>query len=315
VILTITAPNGHSVDVDTEENPHTCIIDDSFTCIACVGQSLVGQSDKAPSELLTDDKFAPLTIDQVIDEATAMGLLEDDDRGRLGSFAHRVAYEKSAEFRTPAEQRMADEFYDALCRATDSDLGDPNESDLVVELRYYAYPGYDATGFVQPATAWYYQGGPQWMAVVAEQESEADWFVDSEPGDCPTPRTYPIDQRPPYGRLIYRTADGSEVSEPASTDPKDAALAEWRRRAEQAERALDEHEAHEENARRTPKPNWVYPLYAKCKVCGEELQFDIDPGGTPGQNGDWGANGDYGCITGDDEGTDGHTPIKIKWKP
>jgi hypothetical protein len=58
MILKVTAPDGHSVDIDTEENPHTCIIDDSFTCIACVAQSLVSQSDKAPSELLTDANLA-----------------------------------------------------------------------------------------------------------------------------------------------------------------------------------------------------------------------------------------------------------------
>lgn len=61
--------------------------------------------------------------------------------------------------------------------------------------------------------------------------------------------------------------------------------------------------------------NWKYPLFAECAVCGEKLQFDIDPGGTPGENGDWGADGDYGCITGDDEGSDGHTPVNITWRP
>jgi hypothetical protein len=63
------------------------------------------------------------------------------------------------------------------------------------------------------------------------------------------------------------------------------------------------------------QPNAFYPLFATCDVCGESLQFDIDPNGTPGQNGDWGADGDYGCETGDDEGSDGHTPVDIEWRP
>lgn len=147
------------------------------------------------------------TIDQVIDEATAMGLLDDNP---------------------------------------------------VV----YAYPG-DGDPLT-PATAWYFQGDPTrgdecWMAVVAEWEPEGDWFEDGPLGptmDWPEPRTYSIDQRPPYGHLIYRTADGSEISEPASTDPKDAALAEWRRRAEHAESAVDGVEARNEDALRKLLADW-----------------------------------------------------------
>jgi hypothetical protein len=113
----------------------------------------------------------PLTLDQVIDEATEMGLLDDK----------------------PTKE----------------------PTDMAAFITVYAYPG-DGDPLM-PATAWYYQGGPRWMAVVAEWEPETDWFVDSEPGDWPTPRTYPIDQRPPYGTLIYRDIEGNEVSEPVRT--------------------------------------------------------------------------------------------------
>ena len=80
MILTVTAPNGRSVDVDTEENPHTCIIDDSFTCIACVAQSLVGQSDKAPSELLTDDKFINRARQEGVDRCPCGSKYWENDR-------------------------------------------------------------------------------------------------------------------------------------------------------------------------------------------------------------------------------------------
>lgn len=76
----------------------------------------------------------------------------------------------------------------------------------------YAYPAYDCTGVLKPATAWFYQTGDQWMAVA--DEDEAEWFdpSDDAAGVYPTQRTYPIDQRPPTGKLIYRDATGAEVT-------------------------------------------------------------------------------------------------------
>lgn len=66
------------------------------------------------------------------------------------------------------------------------------------------------------ADAWYYQIGDQWMAVVRDWEPEDTWF---ESGEWPTPCTYPINQRPPFGTLTYRRPDGTEVTdEPA--EPK-----------------------------------------------------------------------------------------------
>jgi hypothetical protein len=67
-----------------------------------------------------------------------------------------------------------------------------------------------------------------------------------------------------------------------------------------------------------------YPFSAVCKYCSEELRFDIDPSGTPGQNGDWGAlfpdpgfpGLDYGCGESpdtDEDGTGGHWPTSIRW--
>lgn len=78
-----------------------------------------------------------------------------------------------------------------------------------------AYPAYDCTGVLKLATAWFFQTGDQWMAVA--DEDEAEWFEDAMDGrntpNWPTPRTYPIDQRPPTGRLVYRDATGAEVTE------------------------------------------------------------------------------------------------------
>jgi hypothetical protein len=59
-----------------------------------------------------------------------------------------------------------------------------------------------------------------------------------------------------------------------------------------------------------------YPFIADCKYCGNPLRFDIDTAGTPGRNGDWGHNGDYGCVHSpitNEEGCGGHYPVDIVW--
>jgi hypothetical protein len=66
-----------------------------------------------------------------------------------------------------------------------------------------------------------------------------------------------------------------------------------------------------------------YPFTATCEYCSEELRFDIDPSGTPGRNGDWGAlfldpipGLDYGCGESpetNEDGTGGHWPTAIIW--
>jgi hypothetical protein len=67
----------------------------------------------------------------------------------------------------------------------------------------------------------------------------------------------------------------------------------------------------------TADGNWVYPFTAVCRGCKLKLTFDVDPGGTPGRNGDWGAEGDYGCSAAcgpdPDDGCGGHDPHKIRW--
>jgi hypothetical protein len=60
------------------------------------------------------------------------------------------------------------------------------------------------------ATAWYASGPTTWVAVVAADEPEDDWFGDLC-GDFPSPRALPIDQPPAAGTLVYRRADGSDV--------------------------------------------------------------------------------------------------------
>jgi hypothetical protein len=85
----------------------------------------------------------------------------------------------------------------------------------------YAAPYDTVEGFPFVADAWYFQRENQWMAVVREWEPEADWFEDDcyalDAGDTPnwpTPRTYPIHERPPREhRLVYRLEDGTEVVE------------------------------------------------------------------------------------------------------
>jgi hypothetical protein len=86
------------------------------------------------------------------------------------------------------------------------------------EIKYYAFPlSGPWGGAAAPATAWFFQrtsrSGDMWMAVVDGNEPESDWFEGE--GPWPTPRTYPIDQRPPSGTLIYRRADGSGAEEAA----------------------------------------------------------------------------------------------------
>ncbi len=57
------------------------------------------------------------------------------------------------------------------------------------------------------------------------------------------------------------------------------------------------------------------PFRATCVKCRRTIYFDIDDGGTPGFNGDWGdGRGDYGCAidNGDNsEDGNGHVPGKI----
>lgn len=81
----------------------------------------------------------------------------------------------------------------------------------------YAYPYDTLPTFPYVADAWYHQQGDRWMAVVRDWEPEGDWFGDTEADgvSIPTPRTYHIDQRPPFGTLAYRRFDGTEVTEPA----------------------------------------------------------------------------------------------------
>ena len=79
----------------------------------------------------------------------------------------------------------------------------------------YAAPYDTHPDFPIVADAWYYQVDGRWVAVVREWEPEDDWFEDGSV-DWPTPRTYPITERPLTGegyKLIYRLSDGTEVSE------------------------------------------------------------------------------------------------------
>lgn len=59
------------------------------------------------------------------------------------------------------------------------------------------------------------------------------------------------------------------------------------------------------------------PFAAQCAKCSRAIYFDIDPGGIPGFNGDWGdGDGDYGCEvdSGDDsEDGNGHVPTQIRY--
>jgi hypothetical protein len=116
---------------------------------------------------------------------------------------------------------------------------------------------------------------------------------------------------------VWRETCDSHDTRTAEHEPADEGYEDMSRRALTASLTDAERGAANTLAERVtkPRPNAFYPLFATCKVCKASLQFDIDPDGTPGRNGDWGADGDYGCITGDDEGCDGHTPVNIRWEP
>lgn len=76
-------------------------------------------------------------------------------------------------------------------------------------------PKYWAANDEAPATAWFYQTGNRWVAVVAENENEAEWFEDAttDRKTWPIMRTHPIKHVPTTGMLVYRTAKGREVWE------------------------------------------------------------------------------------------------------
>lgn len=62
-------------------------------------------------------------------------------------------------------------------------------------------------------------------------------------------------------------------------------------------------------------PNPKTGRVAICEYCGQRIEEDEDPDGTPGSNTDWGDNeGDYGCVDNpenDEDGTGGHSPVNI----
>lgn len=72
-----------------------------------------------------------------------------------------------------------------------------------------------ADGEPVKADSWFWQIGDRWVAVAGE--SEADWFADTKADgiDMPNPRTYPIDEVPPSGLLVYRHEGGDDVEVPA----------------------------------------------------------------------------------------------------
>jgi len=66
-----------------------------------------------------------------------------------------------------------------------------------------------------------------------------------------------------------------------------------------------------------PGGNIRQPFVAQCRKCFKTIYFDIDPGGTPGFNGDWGDGyGDYGCEVDNGENSpdgNGHVPGAIRY--
>lgn len=77
---------------------------------------------------------------------------------------------------------------------------------------FYAYN--DCAPSPIRADRWMWQTGDFWMAV-APGESEAEWFQDLAPSECPTPRVRPIDNIPTSGRLIFMRSDFTEVESDA----------------------------------------------------------------------------------------------------
>lgn len=126
---------------------------------------------------------------------------------------------------------------DILVNNIQDAIRDPLNTGALPEDQIYAYPydGVDPANvagqghgkqFPFRADAWYFQGevpahglvsSGRWMAVVRDWEPESDWFEDETRGEdswrWPTPRTYPITERPPFGTLLYRKMDGTEVTE------------------------------------------------------------------------------------------------------
>ena len=82
----------------------------------------------------------------------------------------------------------------------------------MTRLTIHQYPMFNDGEATRPATHWYAQSGGFWMAVVGE--AEPDWFDGVDPAELPNPRTYPIDQLPPEGRLFWRYPDGTPIDEP-----------------------------------------------------------------------------------------------------
>lgn len=62
-----------------------------------------------------------------------------------------------------------------------------------------------------PADEWRWQTGDRWVATVGE--TDGSWWGEEDPVSFGAPEihTYPIDQVPATGTLVYWLADGSEV--------------------------------------------------------------------------------------------------------
>jgi hypothetical protein len=104
-------------------------------------------------------------------------------------------------------------------RPVDAVYAEPYDT---VEGEYVGYQGHgDHFPFI--ADAWYFQSGGTWVAVVRDWEPEDEWFED-DAATWPTPRTYPIDQTPPFGTLLFRAEDGTPITRPLKKEPSTFSL-------------------------------------------------------------------------------------------
>jgi hypothetical protein len=88
---------------------------------------------------------------------------------------------------------------------------------------YYPIAEYD-TDETPPATHWFWQVGDQWAAVVGDDERDTWWGFGSTKDDpaalgAPAVWELPIDQRPPYGTLVYCDREGNQHREPIAITP------------------------------------------------------------------------------------------------
>jgi hypothetical protein len=79
-------------------------------------------------------------------------------------------------------------------------------------VTYYPLPEYNLPTGMPLADAWFYSVGDSWIAVVADHERNSWWGSDTPPVDL---WEMPIIERPTFGTLHYRQADGTEITEQA----------------------------------------------------------------------------------------------------